>query len=575
MTQSEISIIIPVYNVEEHLEDSFNSILNQTFGFERLELIFVDDCSTDNSWNIIQSFEKEYENVKCFQLDENSGYAGKPRNLGIEKSTAPYLMFLDPDDEYLENACEFLYGEITANDVNFVGANLLQYKNGKWELFNWEYYFEGIKPGDRVFLNSPREDMNIFKVSASVFAKIFKRDFIIENDIRFPVGIAAQDLVFVVESLTKTDRVLYVNEPVVKYKIREKGSITTKLTKKSLASYITAYKMFHDLMYDYDKDHLWLASRSISSFWFKNFVNSDLCEGDKVDLLKYAEPLLDVLKTTNEVKMNFKKRMFFKLCYERKYLEAVRLTKKLYYDESNYSREELLNNEIFFIINDSIGFGEINEFNDIFNDITFLGLDEVNLDSKIDYINIDDYYDYGETDDGIIVEKHNPDLSLKFNDKDELYKYAIEEIISDHENVLLINSTSRINANSIDSNKIAILNSDDLNHEFHKENLSKFNAIVVEDEGTMNRLKEFKFKNIHLIEDLFSLKNWEDIQFEVLSKAIFNEEYRIIKSNYDMKTLKNKNKRLTKENKELKEFKTSMLNSKSWRITKPLRKLKK
>lgn len=574
MTQAEISIIIPVYNVDEYLENSFNSILNQTFGFEKLEVIFVDDCSTDNSWNIIKSFEKEYENVKSYQLDENSGYAGKPRNIGIENATAPYLMFLDPDDEYLDNTCEFLYNEITENDLNFVSANFLQYKNDKWELFNWEYYFEGINPGDRVFLNSPREDMNIFKVSASVWAKIFKRNFILDNNIRFPEGIAAQDLVFVVESLTKTDKVLYINEPIARYKMREEGSISTNLSKESLASYIKAYELFYDMMYDYDKDYLWLASRSISSFWYLNFVNSDLSDMDKVDLLKYAEPLLNVLKTTNEVKMNFKKRMFFKLCYEKKYLEAVKLTKKLYYNENNYSRDELLNNKTYFIINDDFGPDDINKFNAIFKNITFLGLNDLNSDLDIEYINIDSYYDYKEQDDEIILKKQNPDLSLKFNDLNELYEYAIEEIASNDENALLINSSAKFNVNSINLNKISILNSTDLNREFYNENLSKFNAIVVENENAMEKLKEFKFKNSYLIEDLFEQKTWEDIQFEVLSKANFNQEYRSLKLRNDNKTLKNKNKKLSQENKELKKFKTSILNSTSWKITKPLRKLK-
>ena len=122
----KISIILPVFNVEKYVVRAFDSILNQTIGFENLEVIFVDDCSTDNSASIIQNFVNKYDNVKYFGLDKNSGAAGKPRNLGIEKANADYLMFLDPDDVYLDCACEQLYYEIIHNDVDVVSGNFVK-----------------------------------------------------------------------------------------------------------------------------------------------------------------------------------------------------------------------------------------------------------------------------------------------------------------------------------------------------------------------------------------------------------------------------------------------------------------
>ena len=113
----KISVIVPVFNVENKIMNAFNSILNQTIGFENLEVIFVDDNSTDDSKNIIKSLENKYDNVKSFYLSKNSGYAGKPRNIGIKNATANYLMFLDPDDLYFEDACEKLYDEITESGL--------------------------------------------------------------------------------------------------------------------------------------------------------------------------------------------------------------------------------------------------------------------------------------------------------------------------------------------------------------------------------------------------------------------------------------------------------------------------
>ena len=82
----KIPIIVPVFNVEDTLQNAFDSIKAQTIGFENLEVIFVDDNSTDDSVNIIKNYSNKYGNVKVICLDENSGFAGRPRNIGIENA---------------------------------------------------------------------------------------------------------------------------------------------------------------------------------------------------------------------------------------------------------------------------------------------------------------------------------------------------------------------------------------------------------------------------------------------------------------------------------------------------------
>ena len=108
----KISVITPVYNAEKYLETAINSVINQTIGFENIELILVNDNSTDNSGKIIDEYCEKYENIIGIHLPENSGFCGRPRNVGMEISTAPYLVFLDADDEYLPNAFELYYDTI-------------------------------------------------------------------------------------------------------------------------------------------------------------------------------------------------------------------------------------------------------------------------------------------------------------------------------------------------------------------------------------------------------------------------------------------------------------------------------
>ena len=133
----KISVIVPVFNVEDTLQNAFDSILNQSIGFKNLEVIFVDDKSTDKSANIIKSYSKKYNNVKSVILDENSGFAGKPRNIGIENATAPYLMFLDPDDIFLEDACEILYDNINKNNLELVSGNYNINRDNELVRNNW------------------------------------------------------------------------------------------------------------------------------------------------------------------------------------------------------------------------------------------------------------------------------------------------------------------------------------------------------------------------------------------------------------------------------------------------------
>ena len=100
----KISIIIPIFNVEFYIERCLFSIFNQTIGFENLEVILVDDVSNDRTHYIIEKYASRYDNIKYKILDENSGAAGKPRNVGIELASADYIMFIDPDDFFTNDA---------------------------------------------------------------------------------------------------------------------------------------------------------------------------------------------------------------------------------------------------------------------------------------------------------------------------------------------------------------------------------------------------------------------------------------------------------------------------------------
>ncbi len=127
----KISIIIPVYNVENYIKDSLESIIRQSIGFKNLEVIMVNDCSTDKSGEIIDDYANKYENFIAIHSTKNSGFAGTPRNMGMEKATSDFIMFLDADDIYKEDICEVFYNKITSEDVDVVSGNYILMKDSK------------------------------------------------------------------------------------------------------------------------------------------------------------------------------------------------------------------------------------------------------------------------------------------------------------------------------------------------------------------------------------------------------------------------------------------------------------
>ena len=108
---AEISIIIACYNVEKYLMRCFESLEKQTIGMENMELIFVDDASTDHTWDMIQTIENQYpQNVVAIHCDEN-GRQGKARNIGMSYAAADYIGFVDSDDWVEANMYEILLDE--------------------------------------------------------------------------------------------------------------------------------------------------------------------------------------------------------------------------------------------------------------------------------------------------------------------------------------------------------------------------------------------------------------------------------------------------------------------------------
>lgn len=213
----KISVIMPVYNAENDLDAAINSIINQSLGFENIELIIVDDDSKDNSKSIINSYAEKYDNIIPVFLDENSGLPGKPRSLGIKYANADYISFLDSDDEYLLTGLETLYDIISREDSDFViGSHFINLDGDKVKV----KFLQSDK--DLINLN-PMESQEIFdSLSLNYFVapwgKMFKKELILDNDITFPEDSLCEDTYFYFKALINSNKISVLpNTPVYMY----------------------------------------------------------------------------------------------------------------------------------------------------------------------------------------------------------------------------------------------------------------------------------------------------------------------------------------------------------------------
>lgn len=135
----KISIIIPTYNAKNYLMTAVDSVINQSFGFNNIELIIVDDNSSDGTKEILKELSNKYGNIVPIFLKENTGSPSKPRNIGIQNASSEYIMFLDNDDYYCPNFCETMYNTIIKYNADVISCRNYDYINGEFRKF--PFYF--------------------------------------------------------------------------------------------------------------------------------------------------------------------------------------------------------------------------------------------------------------------------------------------------------------------------------------------------------------------------------------------------------------------------------------------------
>ena len=217
----KVSVILPVYNVEKYIREALDSVVNQTL--RDIEIICVDDCSTDNSYEILQEYAQKDSRFIVLKQEVNQG-PGVARNRGLDVATGDYIMFLDPDDWYELDACESAYNQIVKNNSDFA-------------IFGHNNYFETTKEWQQDIRSmlKPFEDLDNnysqikdlkhdFIKSTYATMLIYNKSFLNANNIRFPKLKVFEDQAFYMHVMICAETLSIIDKPLYNYRINEGSS---------------------------------------------------------------------------------------------------------------------------------------------------------------------------------------------------------------------------------------------------------------------------------------------------------------------------------------------------------------
>lgn len=232
----KLSIIIPVYNVENYLSRCLESILNQTFN--DFEIICVNDGSTDNSLAVLQKFKSNDERIII--IDKKNEGSGVARNVGLSIAKGDYVYFVDGDDWIEENSLDkiVLKADELNTDILIFGG--LSYYNNKGK--NGGYSADKLPKQylNKVF-SSKDIKKDIFKFPSTAWTKLYRREFLLKNNIKFQDIKVGQDQLPFFHSMIKAERIALLPENIYCYRKNRKGSAMTVKKKKSFSPIYVFY----------------------------------------------------------------------------------------------------------------------------------------------------------------------------------------------------------------------------------------------------------------------------------------------------------------------------------------------
>lgn len=225
MTNQLVSIVMPIYNAESYLKDSIESLINQKY--KNLEIICVDDGSTDNSLRILKNYKKNDDRIKI--LKQRNQFAGVARNNGLNNANGKYIMFLDSDDIFEKNMIYNLVNKAEKYNTDII-------------FFGFYKFTETIKK--RSVIGIPYKNKNVIspidiksvifqKAQGVPWNKFYNREFILNSGIKFQNLKSNNDIFFSKMTTILSNRILFEKKRYANYRVNNDNSTQGQYDVKS------------------------------------------------------------------------------------------------------------------------------------------------------------------------------------------------------------------------------------------------------------------------------------------------------------------------------------------------------
>ena len=222
-----VSVIVPVYNVENYLRQCLDSIINQTL--KDIEIICVDDGSTDKSLDILKEYKEKDDRITILQ--QQNQYAGVARNNGLKIAKGEYLSFLDSDDFFKPEMLEEMYNKAKEDNSDVVVCEYLRYDNIS------QTVEEHIKINEKFITASPFSFKDMPNKLCGIchpnpWTKLFKKELFVKNKLKFDNTICFNDFTCVMTALAISDKIAVINKPFIYYRTNQSSNLTGSISKK-------------------------------------------------------------------------------------------------------------------------------------------------------------------------------------------------------------------------------------------------------------------------------------------------------------------------------------------------------
>ena len=234
----ELSVIVPIHNNGTYLEEKCFASLKRSSSFSKMEIIFVNDGSTDETTiKIINRLRRRHPDIVYYEFETGSGSASRPRNKGARIASTDYITYLDPDNEACGDGFHQLLEVIKNQNVDMVVGNIIKEDNDRRVAGKYTGTIKKYN-NDRLLIENPREYLiNAGMRVQSIQALIVKTSVIVDNDLIMVEGAAGQDTMFFQELVLNCNRIQGLNKFIHVYYAAVAGSVTNTVSKKFFEKY--------------------------------------------------------------------------------------------------------------------------------------------------------------------------------------------------------------------------------------------------------------------------------------------------------------------------------------------------